>query len=226
MASYPPYIPPSDSLFSAWAINFDALLTASPATYGLLAGDAVAVAAVVASWVAAYPLAIDPGTRTPATVAAKDNARAGAELVIRPYAVNISLSLAVTPLDKTAIGVTVRSLVPTPIPPPATAPEIGIQSAIPLQQTLTYKEPGASGKSKPFGVVGVEVFRAIGVTPAVDPAQAVYSGVVTKSPFRQAFVQDDQGKFVVYWLRWVTRSGPDGTTQAGPWSAPLQLNVM
>jgi hypothetical protein len=226
MSSYPPYIPPADADFSNWLVNFDTLLTAAPATYGLDAPDAAAVANVTATWVAAYALAIDPGTRTSATVADKDAARAAAEVVVRPFAVSISLNSAVTNLDKTAIGVTVRSTTPTPIPAPTVAPEVGIQSAIPMLQTLTYKEPGATGKSKPFGVVGVEVFRSIGVVAATDPAQASYNGTVTKSPFRQSFAAEDQGKICTYFTRFVTRSGPSGVAQAGPWSAPLSLVVM
>jgi hypothetical protein len=226
MSSYPPYIPPADAAFANWLTNFNALLTATPTDFGLTAGDAVIVDGVTTTWDAAYALAIDPPTRTVATVADKDAARASAEAIVRPYAVAISLDAGVSNLNKAAIGVTVRSTTPTPIPPPANAPELGIQSAIPLQQTLTFKEPGAAGKAKPFGVVGMEVFRSIGVAPAVDPSLAAYNNTVTKSPFRQSFTSAHQGQVVTYFCRWTTRSGPDGVAQKGPWSAPLALTVM
>jgi hypothetical protein len=226
MASYPPYIPPKDADFANWVTNFDGLLSVAPTVYGLEAADATLVSAVVATWDLAYAQAIDPPTRTAPTVAAKDAARASAEAVIRPYAVQISLNAAVADLDKTAIGVTVPSLTPTPIPAPVNAPDIAIVSAIPLQQTLSFAEPGAVGKSKPFGVTGCEVFRNIGLVPATDPAQAIYSATKTKSPFRETFIADDQGKIVTYFCRWSTRSGPGGTAQFGPWSAPLTLSIM
>ena len=226
MSSYPPYIPPKDADFDLWAVNFDTLLTANPTDYGLEAADAVIVAGVVATWSAAFLLATDPGTRTAPTVAAKDAARASAEAVIRPYAVSISLNSAVSDLLKTGIGVTVRSVTPTPIPAPGTAPDISIVSAIPMVQTLAFKEPGSSGKSKPFGSTGVEVFRSVGTVAATDPAQASYNAVVTKSPFVQNFAAEDQGKIVTYFARFVTRSGPGGVAQTGPWSAAFSLSIM
>lgn len=226
MSSYPPYIPPKDADFNNWLSSFDALLTADPTIYGLEASDATAVATVTTAWTAAYAAAVDPATRTTPTIAAKDAARASAEAVVRPYAVTISRNPGVTNENKEAIGVTVPSEVKTPIPPPTDAPALSLKSAISLNQTLTYKVAGQSGKAKPFGSVGVEVFRSVGTVAATDPAQAAYNGTVTKSPFRQAFNAEDQGKFVTYWARYVTRSGPDGTAQSGPWSDALTLIVM
>lgn len=221
-----PYIPASDALFSAWLLNFSTLLTAAPTVYGLTAPDAVNVAGVNSTYQAAYTTATDPITRTAGTVAAKDVARAAAEAVVRPYAVAISLNPAVADMSKADIGVTIRATTPTPVPAPSTAPIIAIDSAIPLQQTLSYKEPGATGKYKPAGVVGCEIYRAIGTVAAVDPTQATYFGTVTKSPFRIPFGSGDQGKVCTYFGRWVTRSGPSGLAQAGPFSAPLVVTVM
>lgn len=226
MSSYPPYIPPADAAFDAWLDNFSNLLTANPSDFGLTAPDAAAVAAVYGTWNTAYGIAVDPVTRTSPAIAAKDAARASAEAVVRPFAVQISVNPAVTNANKTAIGVTVRSTTPTPIPPPTDMPELGLQSAIPLEMLMSYKVPGAVGKSKPFGSIGVEVFRAVGDVPAIDPAQATYNGTFTKSPFRQRFTAEDQGKTVTYFARFVTRSGPEGEAQKGPWSAPLVLTVM
>jgi triphosphoribosyl-dephospho-CoA synthetase len=91
---------------------------------------------------------------------------------------------------------------------------------------LAYKAAGASGKSKPFGSIGVEIFRSVGTVAATDPAQAKYNGTITKSPFRQSFAAEDQGKLCTYFARFVTRSGPDGQAQVGPWSAALNVHVV
>ena len=45
MPQLPPYIPARNANLIAWAANFSTLITASPGTYGLLAGDATAIAA-------------------------------------------------------------------------------------------------------------------------------------------------------------------------------------
>ena len=199
-------------------VYFDTLLTAAPGTYGLTAPDAVTVAAATAIWTAAYALAVNPATRTAGTVAAKDNARASAESVVRPFAVNISLNAAVAPAAKTDIGVTVRSTTPTPIPAPTDAPVNGLTSQIPTVATMTYKEDGAVGKSKPFGVVGVEVFAAVGDTFTSDPTDASYRETVTKSPYTLTFTQAERGKAASVFTRWITRSGPSGKAQVGPFS--------
>jgi hypothetical protein len=226
MASYPPYLPPSDPLFATWLQNFSTLTIADPALYGLSVPDAAAVEAANDIFQAAYILATDPATRTAPTVAAKDVARASAEAVTRPYAVQVSRNASVTDANKLAVGVTVPSLVPTPIPAPVEAPIVGIQSATPLNQLLTYSVAGVVGKSKPFGAIGTQIFRVVGVVAATDPAQALYDSTVTKSPFRQGFDSEDQGKLVTYFARFITRSGSGGEAQPGPWSAPLTLTVM
>ena len=226
MSSYPPYIPAADADFANWITNFDTLLTANPGTFGLDPADAVIVAGVTATWDAAYLAAIDPATRTTPTIAAKDAARASAEAVIRPYAVEISRSASVTNLDKAAIGVTIPSITPTPIPAPVDPVELGLQSAMPLNMLLSYKVPGSVGKSKPFGSTGVEIWRSVGAVAATDPAQTFFNNRVTKSPFNQNFDAADQGKIVTYFARFTTQSGPAGISQFGPWSPPFVLTVM
>jgi hypothetical protein len=214
-----PYLPNSDSGFNDWLLNFSTLLTASPATYGLAAPDAVLVAAEQSAFAAAYSLAIDPSTRTPVTVANKDAARAAAQVVVRPYAVEISQNPAVSNGDKTAIGVTVRVTTPTPIPAPVTAPAIELIKASPLVQQLQIRPVGSTSKGKPFGCIAIEVARIVGTVAATDPAQLRIIGQYGKTPLIQSFVSADQGKIVTYAARYRTRSGPAGVSQHGPWSA-------
>ena len=221
-----PYIPAPDAAFSAWLSNFATLIAATPAAYGLLAGDATAISTQDALFQPAYTLAIDPPTRTSATIADKDAARATAEATCRPYAIRIRNNAAVSDLLKVGVGVTVPVLVPSPIPAPTSAPVLGLTSAAPLLHTLTYKDTGSSGKNKPFGAIGVEIWRSIGTVVATDPAQCAFNGSVTKSPFHQHFVDANRGKVCTYFARFVTRSGPAGQTQVGPWSASLVSYVI
>lgn len=220
------YIPAQDALFSNWLLNFSTLLTDSPATYGLTAPDAVIVANQEAAFAAAYALAIDPSTRTSVTVASKDAARASAESVVRPYAVTISLNPSVTNGEKVAIGVTVRSNIPTPIPAPVTPAVISLISAMPLTQQLQIRAVGSSTKAKPQGCIAIEVARSVGTVAATDPNQLAIVGQYGKTPLIQNFVAEDQGKIVTYAARFRTRSGPAGVSQAGPWSALASFRVI
>lgn len=221
-----PYIPAKDADYLAWLLNFSTLLTATPVVYGLTAPDAVLVAAEYTTFEAALALSTDPGTRTPVTVAAKDAARSASEIIVRPYAVLISLNAGVTSGDKIAIGVTVRSTVPTPIPAPVVAPTISLISATPLVHQLQIKPVGSSNKAKPAGCVAIEVARSVGTVAATDPTQLAIIGQYGKTPLIQNFGAGDQGKICTYAARYRTRSGPAGVSQAGPWSALISYVVI
>jgi len=220
-----PYIPNKDADYNDWLNNFRTLIAANPTNYGLVTGDATAISAAWTAWNAAYLAATNPTTRTSATIATKDGQRATSESVARPYAIRIRDNDSVSEALKVGLGLTIPKFPPTPIPAPVDAPELGLVKAIPLNQTLSFKTVGSVGKSKPFGVIGLEVFRAVGVAAAVDPAQCEYNNTFGKSPFVQTFEAGQQGKIVTYFARFVTRSGPAGVAQKGPWSAALTLYV-
>jgi hypothetical protein len=225
MSTYPQYLPTKDAVFATWLANFDSLLTATPANYGLEAADATALAAANTKFQAAYLVAIEPTTRTAPAVAAKDAARSSAEAVVRPLAVTISRNAAVTEDHKTGIGVNVPAITGTPIPPPTDQPVLSLISATPLNMLMAYKTSGAIGKSKPFGSIGTEIWRSVGLVAATSPLQTTFMGVHTKSPLRQKFTNAEQGQQVTFFARFVTRSGPQGQAQVGPWSTPLVLFV-
>lgn len=221
------YIPAKNADFQSWLLNFSTLLTAAPTTYGLVAGDATTVAAQYTAWHTAYLAATDPTTRTSVTVAAMNAARATAEAIVRPYAVSISLNAGVSNSDKTAIGVTVAKTIPTPVPPPTTTVTLSLISGQHLTHQLGYKDTSTpTAKAKPPGVIALQLFRAVGLTPATDPSQAVYYDNWTKSPNISTFQAGDVGKVCSYFARWATRGGPGGSSQYGPWSAAYNVNIM
>jgi hypothetical protein len=222
-----PYIPAKDADFNNWLTNFSTLLTASPTTYGLVAGDATAVAAVTTTWSAAYLAATNPVTRTAVTIADKDAARLAAEGLVRPLAVSVSLNGGVTNMDKTAIGVTVRVTTPTPVPPPTTQPALSLSGAVHNLTTLRYYDTSTpDAKAKPPGVRGIQIFQGIGTVPAIDPSQCQFLNDWTKSPNYVNYDGTQVGKIATFFGRWFTQSGPSGQKQFGPWSAPLSVAIV
>lgn len=222
-----PYIPASDAGFDTWLNNFATLIAATPTVYGLVAGDATAITAQKTAWNTAYALVVNPATKTSVTVAGKDAARATAEAVVRPYAVQISNNSGVDPSDKTAVGVTVKKTIPTPVPPPTTSPTLSLVTATPLAHQLAYRDTSTpTSKSKPAGAIQIQLNRAVGIAFTVDPEAASFYGMWTKSPNVSSFDAGQAGMKCTYFARWVTRGGPGGASQFGPWSAPLQLMVM
>lgn len=221
------YIPAADAPFDSWADNFATLLTADPTVYGETVGTAAVVQAAYDAWEAAYALATNPATRTSPTIADKDAARVSLEASIRPVAQRINANAAVTNMQREDLGITVRKVGRTPVPPPSTAPTLALVSAIPNQQRLSIRDEATpTSKAKPFGAIGVQLFRSIGEVAATDPSQCSLLGITTKTPVEVANMTADAGKVVTYFARWTTRSGPGGISQVGPWSSPLNAIVM
>lgn len=224
---YPPYIPTKIADRALWYANFSTLLTATPALFGLVAGDAVIVAAANLAFQTAYGVSNNPMTRTSPAIAETQARDVQCAAVIRPYAVRISKNPSVTNENKANIGVTIPSTVPTPIPPPTTQPAINLVSATDLVHVLAYYDTSTpTSKAKAAGSIGIEVWRTVGIAPAVDPSVAQYYGTFTKSPMRSTFQSDQRGKVCTYFARWVNRSGAGGAAATGPWSAPVSFGVI
>lgn len=221
------YIPAKIADFSVWLLNFATLIAAAPTDYGLIAGDATAISAQNTAFQAAYLVSSTPATRTTATIATTNGARLAAEAVIRPYAMRINANQTVSDAQRVDLGLTVRTVVPTPVPPPTTSPVLVFQAATPLQHTLQFRDSlTPTSKAKPLNVIGLELFVAVGTVAAVDPSQASYRLTATKAPFNVPFAEGDRGKIATYFARWTNRSGAGGVAATGPWSVSLVSGII
>jgi hypothetical protein len=218
-----PYIPASDAGFDAWLINFDAIVAVDFADYGISAPQAAALTSATGDWTTAYAAATNPATRTPVTVADKDAARAAAESLARTLAQIIkSFDPPVDPGVLTSLGLTVDSFPPTPVPEPTTFPVLDILQATPQQHKLQYRDSlTPETKAKPYGVISMELWVAIGTAPAPDPSTAVFIATQTKSPFFVTHDPADAGKVATYVARWLTRTG-----KLGPWSSGVSMTIV
>lgn len=223
----PDYIPARLADFALWLDNFATTIAVDPTDYGLLAGDSTAISAQNTAFQTAFGISSDPMTRTTATIATTNGARLAAEAVCRPYAMRINANQTVTDAQRVALGLTVRTVVPTPIPAPATSPALMLEAATPGRHTLQVRDSATpTSKRKPFGVVGLELWVAVGTVPAVSPAAGAFRQISTKTPFAVTHSNADAGKTATYFGRWVNRSGPSGIAAAGPWSAPLAVVIV
>ena len=222
MPALPPYIPAKDAAFGNWIDNFSALITAAPATYGLLASDATAIASVTAIWDAAYALVTSPMTKTPNTVQAKDTARITALATVRPYAQTIALNAGVNSADKIALGINPRQSVPLPITAPTTYPSLTIPQALSLQHVIRFRDSLASPsvKAKPYGVLQMYLYGSASATVITDPTALKFLGGYTKSPSLATWPSQDAGQVAYYAARWATRKG-----LLGPWSPIVSMTI-
>lgn len=217
-----PYIPPKDADLLTWADNFQTLIAASPTTYGLVTGDATAITAAFTPFETAYPIAINPATRTAVTVAAKDTAKFAMLSVLRSYAQIISADPAVDNADKIALGLNLHGTPPSPVPVPTTFPIISVLAATPLLHTMRWAdELTPDRRTRPFGAIGMELRRTIAVAATSDPNAALFYALVTRQPNTIEFEASDAGKVATYFGRWLNRKG-----EAGPWSAASAFGIV
>jgi hypothetical protein len=222
MGQLAPYIPARNANLIAWAANFSTLITAAPATYGLMSGDAATIAATNTALAAAYALITSPATKTATTVQAFNAEKVIALATFRPYAQTISLNAGVSSSNKIALGVNPRTSTPTPITAPTTNPVLTAQSTSTAGTILRYRDATASPsvKSKPYGVTQLYLYAMASATAITDPTELPFTGPQTKSPFTLALGAGDAGKTVYIAARWATRKG-----LMGPWSPIISYVV-
>jgi hypothetical protein len=225
-----PYIPARETDLVTWADNFATLITATPATYGLTAGDATTIQAAVDTWDSAYAVANSPTTRTPTTIAAKNTAKNAMLPILRSYASQIRLNPGVADADKIALGLNLPNNTPSPVPTPVTAPVVTISANEPLRITLRSRDTGspATSRARAANTIGMELWVAVGDTAAVDPETASFVGMAVKVPFHVDFDVSQVGSIATFFGRWAVRSGSPGENIArrGPWSSAISQTIV
>lgn len=212
------YIPASDGGFNTWIASFSSQITATPTAFGLVAGQATALAALVTTWNTAYAAATNPLTRTSAAVQSKDTARAAAESYARSLANIVQGYPSITDTQLNALGLTVRSTTRTPIGPPATSPVISILGIVNRSARLAIAdETSPDTKARPFGVVGLQLFYQVAGVAPLDTTGMTYAGLVTRTPIALELPEAASGKLVYMLGRWVNAKG-----QVGPLSSLAQ----
>lgn len=221
------YIPAPDADFDAWMANFSTLLTADPSAYGEDAPTALVVQNAYDAWAAAYLLATDPATRTAPNIADKDAARVTVDAAARPVAQRINARSSVTNIQRSSLGITIRKTTRTPVPAPATAPEVVLRSMVPGVARIQVRDSTTpTTKAKPAGVIGAEMQVLVDAAAGSDPSAGSLAKTITQTPNTLSFTAGQKGQVATVWSRWTTLSGPSGVAQVGPWSAPISFVIM
>lgn len=220
----PDYIPTTWPQKWTWMNNFLAELDTATTNYTtpFLGVDyntlGLAFDGIANVYFSADNLARTPSTRTALTIRARDEAWVAAEAEARKMAQLIQSSEGITDQVRENFAITVLKKIRTPVPPPTSNPILGLRRQGIGTVKLEYTDAEAPvGKAKPPGVTGVQIW---GRPPA---GSEELMGTFTKSPQQIATTRFVSGTLVVYRARYVTRSGPAGVGQLGPWSPDLAL---
>lgn len=205
--------PRQDAELAAYTPLFSAKITATPTAFGLVAADATAFATVSTAWVNAYNLAVDPSTRTKATVAAKNLAKANVLISLRSLAKRIEATPTVTVAQKETLGIPAHDTKPSPIPAPAVAPQLTVVSAVGNVVRLRLEDASAPARrGKPDGVGGAAVFSFTGDAPPASLGDWTFEGNSTRTTFDVAFPADvppgTKAWFCACWFNPRLQNGP------------------
>ncbi|MEZ6122891.1 MAG: hypothetical protein R3C49_06905 [Planctomycetaceae bacterium] len=209
-------MPTTDAGLLAWSNNFRTRIASDPAIYGLTAQAATAYEAVQSTYATAYQTAVDPGTRTRPSIAAKDAAKAALQLASRQLGRIVEGTASVTDAQKLALGLNVRRP-PTPRPAPTTSPILEVMAVTGRTVRLRLHGDEPSRRGKPKDVVNATIFTYIGETPSSDRNQWRFEFSSNKLVVDIEFADDTPAGTRV----WMTACWNNAKCESGPMSQPI-----
>lgn len=218
-------IPKKDSLLVPYSANFNDRIVAAPVNFGLTAAQATRYTVVHAPYVAAYEAmteAREAGTRSQSLTAAKDTAKAELLEYGRELYAFVQANTVVSAANKELLGVRVRDVNPTPVPPPTERPGMIVVSAFARTVMVRiFDEASRFKRGKPVGALGANVYSFVGTTYPTDPTTWQYEGQATKPDFQITFPDTvEPGSQVWITAAWYNRKG-----ETGPPSVPVTTFV-
>jgi hypothetical protein len=182
------YIPRNDAGLLAWSGQLSTKVSATPTAFGLSAPLATSLATKQAAYATALAASTNPATRGKSTIFAKDTARRDLVAFVRVVARQIQGTSTVTDQQRVDLGLPVRKVVPTPVPPPAISPGIRVRSVNGRVVRLQVFDPAnPTRRARPAGVRGATVLSYVGAVPPENPADWRFEGSISKNLFDVAF---------------------------------------
>ena len=218
----PDYIPQADADFHLWQASLVTDVQTNASTFGIPAADMTVLVSAQTPWTTAFAKASNKQNRTAADVVAKETARTNYEKAIRQFVAQwLSSNTKVSDSARTRMGITVKSTVRTPVAVPVTRPVAAIDFSVRLQHSISFTDEGSTGKAKPAGVHGCEIWCKIDGTAPADVSELTYLATDTSTPYIATFDGKYAGKTVYYMLRWVNTRN-----EHGPWSSTFNAMVV
>jgi hypothetical protein len=211
----------SDAALLALAQNMSTRISAGFADYGLNADQAAALASATASYQAALAAVSDPGTRTKALVADKNDSRDRLKYRIGKTAKIIYGQDDVTDGQLIELGLPVPDREPTPIGAPETAPDTKVVSMNGWLAKLRLSAVGTDSRGKPPGVSGANIYTYVGEIPPNDINAWKFEGDTSKVIFPLQL----PATLAVGTKVWITANWKNPRFQTGPACAPISVII-
>jgi hypothetical protein len=198
-------------------------LAANLGLYQVSQPDADTCVAAVDELVAKRAVWVDPATRTPGALEAKNAAKFSALSVCRVFYRAIQLNNGISNEAKVEIGVLPPSNTKTTRNCPITSPSVTITASTPGAQTTSFRDStGLVPRGLPDGATMCQLFVEVGAENAgvFDITKARFVGNYTTNPMPVIFNPEDRGKQATYFARWGGRRN-----EFGQWSLPVSMTI-
>lgn len=224
MATTTDFLPSREADLLAWSANFAAKIGADPTVYGLTLEQASTYQSLHNAFAAAYDVTRNPSTRTPTSIVVKRDAKAALKRDARSLARIVQAFPGTTDTMRAELGLTIPDADPTPIPPPAHAPEIDVVSAVMRTVRLRLLDAEAiDRRGKPAGVAGALVFSFVGTLPPPpeETDRWTLEANTTRTTLEVQFPADvPNGSTAWFTAHWYNPRG-----EAGPMSPPISAQI-
>jgi hypothetical protein len=93
------------------------------------------------------------------------------------------------------------------MPSQATVPLVQVDTSMRLNHIVQWMDQSLSGKRRPRGVLGVEIWVKVGGNAPGSESDCRFVAFATTSPYQVTFAPADVGQAAHYLLRWQFRDG-------------------
>ncbi|OAV71160.1 hypothetical protein Barb4_00845 [Bacteroidales bacterium Barb4] len=132
---------------------------------------------------------------------AKNKALSEYKAILRKFIVNeLLFSDYLTDVDRKSIELNIHDKKPTPSPVSSSAPVGRVDFSERHLHKIYATDEHTSGKAKPAGVHGFEIWQKIG-EEAKDTKGTEYVDTAPRSPHKIQYSEAEQGKTIYYYLR-------------------------
>lgn len=195
-----------------------------PAVYHLTQDDADLLMAEADALIDASIAASRYGVHTTRSIVHRNGVKKRVLATFRTYVQRVRGYRDISEADLYNFGITVRPARKSPIPTPASRPELRVKVRDAFAHEISYRRQGPFGRHKPRGATHMVLLCHVGETagiPGGDPANLRYVGAFTRTPIRVTQRPGDGGKTATYLAAWLTSTG-----EQSPWSNPVSMQIL
>lgn len=234
-----PEMPRDEARLEHWLTLLGDTLAGEDATFNIPIEQSAALAELARTYCDRRAIALGQTTRSPLTIAEKDEARDKAVRFAQNLLRQIRADASVPIESKRLLGLKVGPIKRAPLPAPSTRPILTAGGTTHGMHTLAYAdETTPRSKSKPKEAAMLHLHLALtppGTREPPPPESAWHVGCFTKTPLgvdleatlaggwagERRPTSDYDGMTAFYYGRWGSRKG-----EFGPWSEPVRMVVM